>query len=160
MESSIEHLSATFGESGQQLQSAMIGLTQLAHFTSRSGSTAGVATTAPTGESPLTWEELLGDREIPGPGSGSGTTPAGGLQIDVDNSNSWGNGACPSVTVTNTSSAPITWEIELNLGGTMTSMWNAQVVGQTGTNARIAGDSWNATLAPGDRAEFGYCVNY
>ena len=157
LESSLHQLSTTFGENNQQLQSAVVGLTHLPHFTERMGDADAPVTMAPVGESPLNWQDLLGNRLEPNPGA-LGETP--GLQINIDPYDSWGTGGCTTVTLTNTSDAPVTWEVTVDLGGTLDNMWSAEVVQQTGSEARVVGVAWNATLNPGATTEFGFCVSY
>ena len=71
----------------------------------------------------------------------------------------WAEGECNDVTVTNISDAAITWEIMLELPGTITTAWNTtySVQGDVGT---FSGVDYNATIDPGAAAQFGFCVTY
>ncbi len=72
---------------------------------------------------------------------------------------SWNEGYCATVTVTNPNSSSLTWDISLDVGATITTLWNA-VWTQTGTELTASGVSWNATLESGASAEFGFCADY
>ena len=69
----------------------------------------------------------------------------------------WGRGFCADVTVRTTSVVPITWSAQLQVGGTITSIWNATTPGSTGT-VTVRGASWNPTASAASPASFGYCA--
>jgi expansin (peptidoglycan-binding protein) len=72
---------------------------------------------------------------------------------------SWNSGYCANVKVTNPNSSSITWLVNLDVGGYITSLWNAEWT-QNGTVLTASGVSWNATLDAGASTEFGFCANY
>lgn len=86
---------------------------------------------------------------------------SGGVSVNRTMSNDWTSGYQANVTVTNTSGAPVTWEILLSLAtypfnGTVTQVNNAQTVSTVGTAWTVKGVSWNQTIAPGQSASFSY----
>jgi hypothetical protein len=91
--------------------------------------------------------------------SGDAPPPAEGLEVSVVQNGVWAEGECNDVTVTNISDAAITWEIMLELPGTITTAWNTtySVAGDVGT---FSGVDYNATIDPGAAAQFGFCVTY
>jgi hypothetical protein len=91
--------------------------------------------------------------------SGAAPPPSEGLEVSVVQNGVWAEGECNDVTVTNISDAAITWEIALELPGTITTAWNAMytVDGSIGT---FTGVDYNATIDPAASAQFGFCVTY
>jgi hypothetical protein len=91
--------------------------------------------------------------------TGAPPPPAEGLEVTVVQNGVWAEGECNDVTVTNVSEAAITWEIVLELPGTITTAWNTTyaVEGNLGT---FAGVDYNATIEPAASAQFGFCVTY
>lgn len=72
----------------------------------------------------------------------------------------WAMGACHTVAVTNTGDSAITWQITLALTGTLSQNWSSTAV-VNGSQVTFSGADYNATIAPGETATFGYCVgNY
>jgi cellulase/cellobiase CelA1 len=61
--------------------------------------------------------------------------------------------------VTNISGEALTWEITLDVPGTINSMWNAeQFPTGNGDEITFSGVSWNASISPGQTADFGFCA--
>jgi cellulase/cellobiase CelA1 len=86
-----------------------------------------------------------------GGGSGSGTPT---VTITSD----WGTGYCATLTVANTTSSPITWQVAFTVRGTITNMW-AGTFTQSGATATVSGVSWNAVLQPGQSTSgVGFCA--
>lgn len=83
----------------------------------------------------------------------------GTLDVEVSNQSMFPQGQCDDVLVTNISAMDVTWEVELPLPGTIDQVWNADVVEMPGSGV-FTGVAFNATLAPGMQAMFGYCVLY
>jgi endoglucanase len=69
----------------------------------------------------------------------------------------WGSGFCAEVTVRPASVVPVTWSAELQVGGTITSIWDATTPGSSGT-VTVRGASWNPTASAGSPVKFGYCA--
>ena len=57
----------------------------------------------------------------------------------------------------NVSGTTQTWEVELSVDGSMTSLWGASV-SESGGVWTFVGESWNASLEPGDATDFGFCA--
>ncbi|MBM3634883.1 MAG: hypothetical protein FJW99_06315 [Actinobacteria bacterium] len=69
----------------------------------------------------------------------------------------WGSGFCADVTVRPASVVPVMWSADLQVGGTITSIWDATTPGSSGT-VTVRGASWNPTASSGSRAKSGYCA--
>jgi cellulase/cellobiase CelA1 len=94
------------------------------------------------------------DRPTPPPGAVTYAT-----HVDSD----WGSGYCATVTITTTSTAPVTWQVGVSLAtapvnGTPYDVWNA-----TTTFAHqvltASGVGWNSSVKAGSPATFGFCAN-
>ena len=70
----------------------------------------------------------------------------------------WGSGFCADATVRTASAEPVAWTAALDVGGTISSIWNAAADGTTGTVA-VTGASWNADVTAETPATFGYCAS-
>jgi hypothetical protein len=96
-------------------------------------------------------------------GSGAGGSGAAGgtggeaLEVKVTVDSQWDSGSCSTVVVTNTGAQKVTWQIELDVGGTLSDVWNATAT-PGGGKVQFVGVSWNASLAPGGNASFGFCM--
>ncbi|QKW25403.1 cellulose binding domain-containing protein [Streptomyces seoulensis] len=76
--------------------------------------------------------------------------------------NVWQDGFTADVTVTNTGSAAVDhWQLAFTLpsGQRITNGWNATLSGQSGA-VTAAGQSYNASIAPGGTASFGFQGTY
>ena len=89
----------------------------------------------------------------------SGTLPMmqPGLKQTVISDNDYGTGYCKTYEVTNQGATPLAWSVEVALGGMLQQNWGSVVSGQTGT-VTFTGADYNATLMPGQSAQFGFCV--
>ncbi|MEE6257659.1 extracellular catalytic domain type 1 short-chain-length polyhydroxyalkanoate depolymerase [Plantactinospora sonchi] len=91
------------------------------------------------------------------------TPPPGGATCRVGyTANSWGNGFTASVTVTNTATGAVNgWTVQWTWSGNqqVTNAWNAQVT-QSGTQVSARNVSYNASIAPGASATFGFQGTY
>jgi cellulase/cellobiase CelA1 len=81
--------------------------------------------------------------------------PALGLELTVNND--YGSGYCHTYQVTNQGSAALSWEVSLELDGTLMQNWESQVDGSTGT-VTFRGATHNQTLEAGASTQFGFCV--
>ncbi|BFM05220.1 cellulase family glycosylhydrolase [Halioxenophilus aromaticivorans] len=79
--------------------------------------------------------------------------------VQRDITNDWGSGYCADVTVSNPSSAPLIWSIELPVDGVVDNAWNT-TWSQNGSLLLASGVDWNAELAAGEQTQFGYCAHY
>lgn len=72
----------------------------------------------------------------------------------------WGSGFQGEVTVRNRGTMPLQdWVVEFDFGGSITSIWNAQVVSHTGNHYVVKGAQWNSTIAAGGAAIFGFVAS-
>ena len=69
----------------------------------------------------------------------------------------WGAGWCQDVFVKNDSAGSLMWRITLEVGGTLTTSWNATPSAQSG-RITFVGAPYNATLGAGEEATFGFCA--
>jgi acetylxylan esterase len=87
-------------------------------------------------------------------GGGGGGTGTGTTAINND----WGAGYCATLTVTNNTSAAITWQVTLPVEGTINNLWNGTFT-QTGGTATMRGLDWNGVLQPGQSTNsVGFCA--
>lgn len=123
-----------------------LGLLRTRHFTERTGE---------PGEASVGWLKP-GERFDPGedPDGGGG----GDVELTIEINNDWGGGYCADATVDNRSDGSVTWSILHDVGGNISSIWNAKATAE-GSMVRLEGDDWNATLAPNEVASFGFCVD-
>ncbi|MEM9461677.1 MAG: cellulose binding domain-containing protein [Myxococcota bacterium] len=127
------------------------------------GSTSGGGDGTEPESSTGTGEDSGTTGEPAGSGSsgvaGSDTFSDGTVDVQVTNQSMFPQGQCDEVVVTNVSAMDVTWEVELPLPGMIDQTWNCQVMEAAGMGTFIGVD-FNATLAPGGQAMFGYCVLY
>ncbi|WP_432977748.1 cellulose binding domain-containing protein [Dactylosporangium sp. CA-233914] len=69
----------------------------------------------------------------------------------------WATGYTGQYTIANGTSSPLTWRVEFDLpaGTSVGTFWGAQVT-HTGDHYVAVGASWNAVVAPGSSANFGW----
>jgi endoglucanase len=77
------------------------------------------------------------------------------VAVTVDSQ--WDGGACSTAVVTNGGAQKGSWQVELDVGGKLSDVWNATATAK-GSKTSFVGVSWNASLAPGGSASFGFCV--
>ena len=69
----------------------------------------------------------------------------------------WDTGYCEQVTVTNTSSSPLQWNITLDIGSDLIfKYWSALITKES--NYLAKGEVWNQTLDAGASTTFGFCA--
>jgi hypothetical protein len=140
-------LTARFQQQGLSIPELLVSLTQLSRFTSRTGEAS------PASE-PLS---IGGTASLPTTTPTSTSSATSNTQFTVTPSDSWATGYCNTVNVTNTGTAPLTWRVVLTVEGTLNHTWNA-LAAPSGTQTLFTGESFNAQLAPGASATFGYCA--
>jgi cellulase/cellobiase CelA1 len=91
-------------------------------------------------------------------GSGMTGEPAKDLDVATMIDNEWDTGYQESVTVTNLSSAPVTWTISLPVNGSIANLWNA-IATPAGDMTTFTGKDYNAVLKPQQTASFGFVAN-
>ena len=85
-------------------------------------------------------------------------SPSPEVTVTTKITSDWGSGFCADATVRTTSTDPVAWTADLDVGGTISSIWNAAADGTTGTVA-VTGASWNADVTAETPATFGYCAS-
>ena len=77
-------------------------------------------------------------------------TSGTGITYDYQVTSDWGNGYQASIVVTNNSNTTYNgWTLTFNMNSKVTSLWGAELVGQSGTKVTVKNPSWDANLAPG-----------
>lgn len=156
-------LTTAFTESEARLDSLVLALVGTRFFRERGGAPAGEPD--PGGESGDTGEaDTGGMTSEPDPGESSGGEQSGpmtspGIDVDDHVDSMWEAGRCDTVTVTNTTDAPISWQVVLELQGTMQNAWNAKYTQMDSTFVWV-GEAYNAELAGKASTSFGFCLNY
>jgi hypothetical protein len=90
--------------------------------------------------------------------AGAATTPTAAFTKTSD----WGTGYEGRYTITNGGSSTITgWRVEFDLPAstTISSLWDGRLT-STGTHYTVTDAGWNASLAPGGTASFGFTGPY
>jgi hypothetical protein len=83
--------------------------------------------------------------------------PEEGLTFALTVVDDWGTGYCADGEVTNGSDAPAVWTVRSPQDGAINNIWNA-VVTLDGGDFVFSGVEWNAEIAPGGVASFGFCA--
>ena len=85
----------------------------------------------------------------------------GALVVTQSVNAEWNEGFCRNVTVTNTSSQDVIWNITAKIEGDIYTLWNANYTQDANTKVLTAkGVDWNSVAkANGGSSEFGYCAN-
>lgn len=77
---------------------------------------------------------------------------------DVDD---WGTGFTGYITLTNTGNTAINgWTLQFDFAGTITEIWDAQIISHVGTHYVIQNVSWDATIAAGQGIDFGFNADW
>ena len=158
-----------FAKGKLEIGELLVALTQTPHFLSRlpdtdastgaggatgsggSGNAAGAGGAGPAGAAGAA------SGGSPGTGGQAGAPPATTLEVSsVPQGADWDAGGCRNVTVKNAGKAAVTWTVSVDVPGTMVDVWNAEGK-QTGAQATFSGKSWNASIGPGEKADFGFC---
>lgn len=84
------------------------------------------------------------------------TTPDG-VTMELTVNNDWGMGYCHTYQLRNTTSAPITWSVPLEVRGMMNNHWECKVTADSGMVV-FTGEDHNKTIEPGGAAQFGFCA--
>jgi hypothetical protein len=87
--------------------------------------------------------------------SPTGTTP--GVQVTKTVDNDWGMGYCYTYELKNTTMAPLTWSVPLDVRGKMNNHWECNVTGDSGAVV-FTGADHNKTIMPSMTAQFGFCA--
>ena len=80
-----------------------------------------------------------------------------GASVTFADTNDWGSGFTGSITITDTGSAAINgWTLQFDFAPSITQIWNAQIVSHLGNHYVIRDAGYNAAIAPGQAASFGF----
>ena len=80
-----------------------------------------------------------------------------GIEVLVEISSDWGSGFCTNVAVANNGKSAVMWETAYEVGGSITSLWNA-IATPMDPLTHFVGEQWNDTLQPGESTSYGYCA--
>jgi hypothetical protein len=152
MTCTVEDLTSRFETGQKKIDDLVVAFTQQPHFTSRRFEP--IAPPLPTGSADA-------GAMVPSPSNTSDAAPPPppsdlGISDHVDSS--WAMGSCHTVTVTNNGTMPTTWRITLTISGKLSQNWSSVATAQ-GNQITFSGVDHNATIAPGESANFGYCVS-
>lgn len=151
-------LQARFAASGKKLDELVVAIAKEPHFTTRLPDVAPPPTAVPT--MPASPPADAGTTPPPPPSATADAAPPpppSDLAVSDHVDSTWSMGSCHSVTVTNEGTTQTTWKITLTISGTMTQNWSSVATVQ-GSQATFSGAPFNASIAPGESATFGYCV--
>jgi hypothetical protein len=91
-------------------------------------------------------------------GGTTGGSVMSNAQFSVMQQSSWATGYCNNVTVTNSTSAPISWTVAIPAQGMLTNTWSATEQ-TSGSQWVFTGMSYNSPVTPGSTASFGFCAS-
>jgi hypothetical protein len=112
------------------------------------------------GAARLYGETPTGAPVVPPPAPPPPAAPPAPAGVSFRVRDDWGAGFVAEITITNTTSTPITdWTLEFDFDREITSIWNAVIVGRAGRRYTIRPAAWTATIAPGDSITFGFQGN-
>ncbi|MBK8261939.1 MAG: DUF1592 domain-containing protein [Nannocystis sp.] len=165
-----EELLGAFNAAEGRLDSLVLALVRSPYFRLRTGQIAdgGLDPTGDTTADPTA--DTTGDTTTTGdptdtadptedPTGGADPDAPPGIEFERKVDSMWPAGECDTVTVTNTSQAPITWYVVLTLQGALVNHWNA-VATPEGDRTRFVGADYNATIQPNNSTSFGFCLEY
>ncbi|MCY1072687.1 DUF1592 domain-containing protein [Nannocystis sp. RBIL2] len=159
-----DDLSAAFVEAEGRLDSLVLALVGTRFFRERGGapSPGGDPT---TGEDPTTGgETTTGEETTTSGGTTTGEPQPGpmtspGIDVQITQDSKWEQGECNSVTVSNTTGAPIVWQVAIAMQGTIQNAWNAKYTQDT-MHFVWTGEPYNAEVAAQGTTSFGFCILY
>lgn len=162
-----DEISAAFTKAEGRLDSLVLALVGTRFFRERGGAVSeepAPGTGSDTGDADTTGAGETGDADTASDESSGGepmpgemTTP--GIDAAVVQDSKWETGECNSVTVTNTTDAPIQWTVVVPVKGTIQNVWNAVPTPIDG-GLKFVGVDYNATVEAQASVSFGFCVNY
>ncbi len=162
-----DDLDNAFMASEGRLDSLVLALVGTRFFRERGGAPSEDPAPEPTTGDPTTGSATTGANET-GDDTGSDTSTGGdapgpmttpGIDAAWVQDTKWETGECNTVTVTNTTDAPIVWQIAVDLPGTLQNFWNVKAM-LSGDITTFTGEAYNAEVAPKTSTSFGYCLNY
>ena len=157
-------MSDDFVARGAQLADALPVLTGALHFTERLGDPSeGDAPAAGPFDDPL--PDPVGDDDDAADDDDSlgddddDTSNAGEVITSVVIQSDWVAGYCADVIVENPLASEVTWQIELEIEGTIGSLWNAVDTPTAAGWVQFIGVAWNASIPAGQSTSFGFCAD-
>lgn len=97
------------------------------------------------------------DIESPPPEPEPEPGPVGEVDFELVEQSRWDAGYCADGIVRNPGPEPVVWAVTIEVEGVLDNVWNAQRSGDSG-RVTFRGDDWNAEVAPGGEARFGFCA--
>jgi hypothetical protein len=145
---------AAINGTGGSLKEIVAALAQSDWFLTRSGNPNPVSAEPESMQPPA--DNTAGKAAEADAGAPAMTTPDGvAMELTVDND--WGMGYCHTYQLRNTTSAPITWSVPLDVRGTMNNHWECKVTADSGMVV-FTGEDHNKTIEPNGMAQFGFCA--
>jgi hypothetical protein len=161
-----DELTLAFTEAEGRLDSLVLALVGTRFFRERGGA---VTDDPGPGTGTGTGTDTGADTSAGSDGTGTGTSTTGepppeetttpGIDAMLVQDSKWDAGECNTVTVTNTTDAPITWTVVLAIQGTLQNAWNATATPIDG-GLKFVGADYNAKLEAKAATSFGFCLNY
>ncbi len=91
----------------------------------------------------------------------TGFRPTAGATVSCADTEDWGTGFTGYITMTNRGSSAISgWTLQFDFAGTITDIWDAQIVSHVGAHYVVSNASWDATIAPGMSVNFGFNADW
>lgn len=82
---------------------------------------------------------------------------AGQVGVSFAVNSNWGTGFTATVSLTNNGTTAInSWNLAFNFPYAITSIWNASIASQSGSQYVVQNASYNGTIAPGQTVSFGF----
>jgi len=154
----IDDLATRFATGGKKLDDLVVAIAKEPHFTTRLVDEAPPPSAAPSASTGPPEDAGAPPPPMKKPDAGMPPPPPSNVTVSDHVDSTWSMGSCHSVTVTNTGTSPTTWSITITISGTMTQNWSS-VASAQGNQVTFSGASFNATIAPGESATFGYCLS-
>ncbi|SFR96852.1 Cellulose binding domain-containing protein [Anaeromicropila populeti] len=86
----------------------------------------------------------------PTPSASTGGSLPSGITCEYKVVSDWGSSFQGQIVLKNNSTKTYNgWTLQFNYNSKITSLWGAQLSGQSGTKVTVKNPSWDATLAPG-----------
>jgi cellulase/cellobiase CelA1 len=149
----VNDLLSRFDTGQKKLDELVVALTKAPHFTTRlTEPLAPPLSTAPAADAGTIPPVPTTKPDAAPP------TPPSDLSVSDHVDSQWSMGSCHTVTVTNEGTMAVTWRITLTISGTLSQNWSSTATAQ-GNQVTFSGADFNATIAPGESANFGYCVS-
>jgi hypothetical protein len=150
----VDDLLSRFDSGQKKLDELVVALAKEPHFTSRLvEELAPPLSVSPPGDAGAMPPPIPTTKPDAGP-----PAPPSDLAVADHVDSQWSMGSCHTVTVTNKGTTPTAWRITLTISGTLSQNWSS-VASAQGNQVTFSGTDFNATIAPGESANFGYCVS-